>query len=79
MLHMASCHRREDRTEVEAACCAIQHGQAIEQEAAGQSTQHKIFHGRFSCIAVVAAQGHQGIAGEREQLQTQVNDQKIVA
>ena len=70
MLDVSCGNRLEDRAEIEAARGSIKHRQSIEQEATGQSTQHKILHGRFSGVAVVSTQSHQCITAERQQFQT---------
>jgi hypothetical protein len=40
--------------------------------------EHKILHGRFGGLGVVAAQGHQGVTGQREQLKTQIQNQEVL-
>ena len=79
VLDLARKHGLEHLPDIQRTCGAIEHGQAVEQETAGHGTQHEILHGRFGRGRIVAAQGHQGVAGQRQQLQAQVNDQEVVA
>ena len=69
----------EDLANVERTCRTIDHRQAIQQEPAGHGAQHEILHRSFGGCSVVAAQGHQGIAGQRQQFQTQIDHQEVVA
>ena len=69
----------ENLADIQRARGTVHHGQAIEQEATGHGAQHKILHGRFRGRGVVAAQCHQGIARECQQLKAQVDHQEVVA
>ncbi len=64
--------------QIERASGAIDHGQAVQQEAAGQSAEHEILHGSFGRIEVIAPQGNEGIAGQSEQLKAEVDHQEVV-
>ena len=45
----------------------------------GQRTEHKILHGRFTGrYRIVTTQRHQRVAGQRQQLQAQVDHQEVV-
>ncbi len=76
---LARVHGLEDLADVERAGGAVQHREAVEQEAARHRAEHEVLHGGFGGRDVVAAQCHQRIAGEREQLQAQVDHEEVVA
>ena len=69
----------EHLRQVQGAGGAIDHGQAVQQEAAGQGTQYKVLHGRLGGPQIIAAQGHQGVAGQGQQFQAKVDDQEVLA
>ena len=78
VLDLAAGNRLKHFVDIERAGGAIDHGQAVEQKARGQRAQHKVLHGRFGGGRVVSAQGHQRVARQRHELETHVDDQKIV-
>ena len=77
--HLAGVDGLEHFTDVQRTGCAIHHGHAIQQKTAGHGTQHKVLHGSFGRSGMLAAQCHQSVAGQREQFQTQVQHQEVVA
>ena len=66
LLKCARSNLLEYGSDIERAGSAIQHGQAIEQEAAGQRAKHEIFHRRFGRGRIIAAQRYECVAGKRE-------------
>ena len=78
VLDLTAGNHFEHRGQVQRTCGAVQHGHAVQQEARGHGTQHKVLHGRFSGLHVVAAQSHQGIARQREQFKAQIQNQKVL-
>mmetsp|Transcript_15026 Transcript_15026/g.35420 ORF Transcript_15026/g.35420 Transcript_15026/m.35420 type:complete len:435 (-) Transcript_15026:3986-5290(-) len=57
---------------------AVHHRQAVEQEAAGQRTEHEVLHRRLGRNAVVAPQGYEGVQRQAHQLQAEVDDEEVV-
>jgi hypothetical protein len=57
---------------------AVHHAQAVQQEAAGQRTQHEVLHRRFGGHGMVAAQRGQRIQRQAHQFQAEVHDQEVV-
>ena len=57
----------------------VQHGQAIKQKARGQRPQDEVLHGGLGRDRIVTTHRHQRVAGQCEQLQAQVDHQKVIA
>ena len=69
----------EHSVDVQRAGGAVEHRQAIEQKAAGHGAEHEVLHGSFRGHAIVTTQGHQGVTGQGQQFQPEVQHQKVVA
>lgn len=52
--------------------CAVNHRNTVEQQAGCQRAQNKIFQGGFGGKTGIAAQGNQGVKGERQEFQTDI-------
>ena len=79
MVHMSRDNRLEHRGDIQRAGGTIQHGHTVEQETGGHGTQHKVLDRSLGGSHVVTAQCDQRVAGQGQQLQTQVNHQEVVA
>jgi hypothetical protein len=67
-----------DRTELDRAGGAVDHGDAVEQHARAERAQHEILHRRLGALLRVAVEGDQGIETERLKLETEIDGQEAV-
>ena len=67
----------ENGGEVERTGCAVNHGNAVKQQAGCQRTQNKIFQRGFGGAGGIAAQGNHGVKRQRQQLQPDVGNEKV--
>ena len=65
-------HRPGHGPQFQGAGGAIEHGEAVEEQARTQCTQHEIFHGRLGPARAVAVEGHQGIERQGQEFQAEV-------
>ncbi|KAF4529847.1 hypothetical protein B566_EDAN018342 [Ephemera danica] len=77
-VHAAGGDDLEDFAQIERTRGAIEHGHAIQQEAAGQGAEHEILDGRLSGDAVVAPQCGERVQRQAHQFQAEVDDEKVV-
>ena len=68
----------EDVGDRERAGRAVHHGQAVEEKAARQRTEHEVLHRRFGRRAVVPAHRDDRVQAQRHQLEAEVDDQEVV-
>ena len=76
--HLAGSDGLENHIDVQRTCGAIHHRHTVQQEARSQGAQHKVLHGSFGRRRVVAAQSHEGVTGQGQQLQSHVDHQEVV-
>ena len=75
----AGTERADDRGQIERTGGAEKEGEPQDQEGAGEAPQEKILERRLARLLAVAAQAGERVAGDRQHLEAQEHDQKILS